>query len=179
MAQAKLVLGKLKELGVTHVVGLPDNASAALFALLERDRDIFLLNVTREGEAFAVAAGIWMGGGTPVVLIQNTGLLESGDSFRGTVMRMRAPLPCLITYRGHESRARYALDSAAEAPDEDTFSRPDLDSTGLVTEPTLRAWGLPFDFLREDQDMPKISWAFGEAERRKRPIALLITSNLV
>ena len=85
MAQAQLVLDALHRHGVTDVVSLPDNSSAALLLLLRESADIRLHSVTREGEAFALAAGLWMGGRNPLVLIQNTGLLESGDSLRGTL----------------------------------------------------------------------------------------------
>ena len=92
MPQARLIVDELKRQHVTHVVGLPDNTSKALFEMLHVERDLRVLSVTREGEAFAIAAGLWAGGATPLVLIQNTGLLESGDGLRGTAMRMRIPL---------------------------------------------------------------------------------------
>lgn len=178
MIRAELVLQELRKWKVTHVVGLPDNTSAALIALLERDRDIRFISVTREGETFAIAAGLWMGGKTPVVLIQNTGFLESGDAFRGTAMRMRVPLLCLITYRGFRKLSRLRTAEAACMLDAETLSRADLDSAAMVTEPTLKAWGLPFDFLQDENDLPKIACAFGQAEADSRPVALLITNDL-
>ena len=106
MIQAQLVLAELKRNHATHVVGLPDNSTVKLFALLREERDIRLVSATREGEAFAIASGLWIGGKVPVVLVQNTGFFESGDSFRGTAMRMRVPLVCLITYRGYRNIVR-------------------------------------------------------------------------
>ena len=177
--QAGLVLEELKKCGITHLVGLPDNTSAGLFSLLTRDKRIRLVTVTREGEAWAVASGLWIGGMTPAVLIQNTGLLESGDGFRGTALRMRIPLLCLITYRGYRKLSRLQAAEAACLLDAETLSRADLDSAALVTEPTLKAWGLPFDYLQEEDDLRKIASAFGQAEAESRPIALLITNDLV
>ena len=81
---AHLILDELRAQGVTDVLGVPDNAAKALLDLLAAEPAIRVLTVTREGEAFAIAAGLWVGGRTPVVLIQNTGLLESGDALRGT-----------------------------------------------------------------------------------------------
>ncbi len=176
--QARLIVEELKKCGVTHVVGLPDNSSAALFSLLARDSQIRLIKVTREGEAFAVASGLWIGGVTPVVLIQNTGFLESGDSFRGTALRMRIPLLCLITYRGHGLSGERPAGASPDQWEVDWLSRPDLDSVALVTEPTLRAWGLPFDFLHDDADMSRISSAFDRARLESRPVALLVTRHM-
>jgi sulfopyruvate decarboxylase subunit alpha len=175
MAQAQLVLDVLSRHGVTDVVSLPDNSSAALLALLRQSSDIRLLSVTREGEAFAMAAGLWLGGRNPLVLIQNTGLLESGDSLRGTLVRMRIPVVCLVTYRGYAKLARL---EARPEPGPEILSRPDLDSVAVMTEPTLRAWGVPFDFLHTDQDIAKISTAFAQVQKLSAPVAVLVTQDM-
>ena len=175
MIQAPLVLAELKRNHATHVVGLPDNSTVKLFELLAGDPDIELVPVTREGEAFAIASGLWIGGQVPVVLVQNTGFFESGDSFRGTALRMRVPLVCLITYRGYRKLAgvgNEALDAAA-------LSAARMDSAALITEPTLRAWGMPFAFVHADADVPEISEAFRKCAEGDRPVAVLITGDLV
>ena len=139
MIRAGLILDELRRQQVTDVLGVPDNASKALLDLLAAEPAVRLLTVTREGEAFAIASGLWVGGRTPVVLIQNTGLLEAGDALRGTATRMRVPLVCLVTVRGHARMAALGLRPSAEALDAELLSRPDLDSVALLTEPTLRA----------------------------------------
>lgn len=176
MAQARSIVEALRRAGVTDLVGLPDNSSAALFTLLKDDGEPVIRLVTREGEAFAMAAGLWMGGRAPAVLIQNTGLLESGDSFRGTVLRMRVPLLCLITFRGYAKLERVGPHSGQ--PDPLLLSRPDVDSAALLTEPTLQAWGLPFDYLHEEQDVPKVNASVDKAHRLSTPVALLITRDM-
>ena len=47
-----------------------------------------------------------------------------------------------------------------------------------MTEPTLRAWGMPFDFLYTDDDVAKISAAFTQAQQRSAPVAVLVTQDL-
>jgi sulfopyruvate decarboxylase subunit alpha len=175
MAQAQLVLDVLSRHGVTDVVSLPDNSSAALLALLRQSADIRLLSVTREGEAFAIAAGLWLGGRNPLVLIQNTGLLESGDSLRGTLVRMRIPVVCLVTYRGYAKLARL---EARPEPGPEILSRPDLDSVAVMTEPTLRAWGVSFDFLHTDEDISRMSAAFAQVQKLSAPVAVLVTQDM-
>jgi sulfopyruvate decarboxylase subunit alpha len=175
MAQAQLVLDVLSRHGVTDIVSLPDNSSAALLSLLRQSADIRLLSVTREGEAFAMAAGLWLGGRNPLVLIQNTGLLESGDSLRGTLVRMRIPVVCLVTYRGYAKLARLG---ARPDPGPEILSQPDLDSVAVMTEPTLRAWGVPFDFLHTNEDISKISAAFAQVQKLSAPVAVLVTQDM-
>jgi sulfopyruvate decarboxylase subunit alpha len=171
LVQARLIADLLRRREVTHVVTLPDNASGALLGRLASSGRPALVWVTREGEAFAIASGLWAGGAAPVVLIQNTGLLESGDALRGTAMRMRVPLVCLVTYRGYASLPARGAPATVEA---DLLSRPDVDSVAVLTEPTLRAWGVPYSFLLGDGDLPRLDEAFARAAREERPVAVLV-----
>jgi sulfopyruvate decarboxylase subunit alpha len=170
---ARPLLEELLRNDVTHVVGVPDNMSAALFRLLENEPSIHLVTVTREGEAFALASGVWLGNGKPVVLVQNTGLLESGDSLRGTAMRMGAPLVCLVTYRGF---AKLPPEDARES--HELMTRADVDSVALLTEPTLAAWRVPYAHYRGPDDLSRLTQAFVQAEELSRPSALLVTRTL-
>ena len=144
-----------------------------VFQLLEEDGEIRLLTVTREGEAFAVASGLWLGGANPVVLIQNTGLLESGDSLRGTAIRMGVPLLCFVTYRGYHKLPEG--DDGAR----DVMTCANVDSVAIVTEPTLDAWRVPYELYRSDDDQERIASAAARAEAESRPVALLLTRSLV
>jgi len=178
MLQARLILEELRRNRVTHVVGLPDNWSAKLFELLGAESGVELVTVTREGEAFAIAAGLWIGGRMPVVLLQNTGFFESGDSVRGTVMRMRVPLVVLITFRGYGRFVESHPCHGADPPDADTLSCAQLDSAALITEPTLQAWGVPYRYLHADGDLTRISDAFLQAAENQQPCAVLVTGEM-
>jgi sulfopyruvate decarboxylase subunit alpha len=151
MLTTRRVLETFKQIGITHVVGLPDNSTAALFHELADDPDIYLITVTREGEAFATAAGLWIGGARPLVVIQNTGLLESGAALRGTLMRMRIPVVCLVSYRGYKT-----LPNPMPPLTPDELSRRDVDSVAVLLEPTLRAWALPYDIITDNVELEKI-----------------------
>jgi hypothetical protein len=50
-----------------------------------------------------------------------------------------------------------------------------VDSCAVLFEPTLRAWGVPYDFLQGDDDIAKIRGSFAQAQEREHPVALLIT----
>lgn len=159
--------------GVTHAVGLPDSVSAALLDELGA-RGVPFVQVTREGEAFAIASGLWLGGATPVVVIQGTGLLESGDALRGTATRMGAPIVALVTYRGHAKLRASGVDPRALPRPRETLVRPDLDTVALFLEPTLEAWGVPFSTCVGRADLPRVGEAFERARREARPVAVLL-----
>lgn len=164
--------------GVTHVLGVPDNTSAPLFDAVVRHPTLRLVPVTREGEAFAIASGLWLGGASPLVVIQNTGLLESGDALRGTALRMAAPIPIVVTGRGWSSMLRAGVGPADERTLE-LLTRADVDSAALLTEPTLEAWGVPYELCAEGDDVVEtIEALIEEARETERPTALILTRDL-
>lgn len=174
MLTTRRLLETFKQLGITHVVGLPDNSTASLFHELAQDPDIYLITVTREGEAFATAAGLWIGGQRPLVVIQNTGLLESGDALRGTLIRMRIPVICLVSYRGYKSLAQ--SDAPMLTPDE--LSRRELDSVAVLLEPTLRAWALSYELVGDNAELERIISAQQRAHEQNFPHAIIITETI-
>ncbi len=112
----------------------------------------------------------------PVVVIQNTGLLESGDSLRGTALRMRVPLLCLITYRGYATMTRRGEIERTDGEwSADALATSDVDSVALLTKPTLRAWGVPYYTYNADHDAPRIPEAWNRARDESRPVGLLLT----
>ncbi len=173
---AARLIERLVALGTTHVVGIPDNDTAQVFERLCGHPTIRLLSVTREGEAFAIAAGLWIGGQQSVVIIQNTGLLESGDSLRGTAGRMGVPLLCLVGYRGYAKMLAAKLATLPRPYDAATLTRADVDSVALLTEPTLAAWGVPFWRHDSDIDTDKVvPHAFETAAQQSQPTVVLLT----
>lgn len=164
--------------GVTHVLGLPDAVSSPLFGVLVRHPVIRLVTVSRDGEAFAIAAGLWIGGAAPLVVVRSTGLLESGDALRGTVMLMAAPVPILVTGRGHASSTPEESGRGDE-PEFGALARPGLDSGAALTEATLEAWGVPFQRCREDDDsVAALLETIDTVRRSQRPTALLLSHAL-
>ena len=150
------VLAQMKKNGVTHVVWLPDSETNWLFLLMKADPSLTLVGVNREGLAFSAASGIYAGGKTPLILIQNTGLMESGDSMRGWTIQMEVPVVLMVGYRGW-TRHGVTTDTAA-----------------TYTERFLMAFGLNYYLVESDADAPRIATAFTEAERTNRPVVVLV-----
>ena len=150
------IIEEFRKNGVTHVVSLPDSETNWMYQLLEAEPTLDLIPVSREGESIAIAAGLIAGGKKPVVLIQNTGMFESGDSIRGMALDLNLPMVMLIGYRGW-TRHGVTPDSAAR-----------------FTEPILRAWGVNYYLVEHDGDAERISLAFEEAQRASQPVAVLV-----
>ena len=144
------VVATLKRCGLSHLVWLPDSEAGFLHAALTQDPDLTLVPVCREGEAMAVALGLMVAGQRPAVVIQNTGLLESGDSVRGAMLDTGFPFFLMIGYRGWHA------------------GEPMTDSAGIYTEPVLQAWGIPYYLVEDDRDLHRIEQACREAQERQQ-----------
>ena len=152
----EMVLEEMKKHGVTHVVWLPDSETNRLYLLMQAEPSLTLVPVSREGLAFSLAAGLSIGGKTPIILIQNTGLMESGDSLRGWALGLNIPVVLMVGYRGW---TRHGVNQ---------------DTAATYTERFLHAFGINYYLVESSADAPRISIAFDEARRTKRPVAVLV-----
>jgi sulfopyruvate decarboxylase subunit alpha len=150
------VMRQMKQNGVTDIVWLPDSETNWLFLLMEADPDLRLVGVTREGHACSIAAGLFAGGRKPMMLIQNTGMMESGDSIRGWLMGLKVPIVLMVGYRGY---TRHGVNS---------------DTAATYTERFLMAFGIPFYLVENDADSDRISVAFKEAQQIQGPVVVLV-----
>src|SRR5262245_30383411 len=101
MLDGPSVAATLAACGVTHVVWIPDSELGTWEPALLAQPDLQLIRVCREGEAVAVAAGLYLGGKRPVVLMQCTGFFEAGDAFRNFVHDLKLPLFFVVGVRGY------------------------------------------------------------------------------
>ena len=87
--------------GSRDVVYVPDNPlSHVLRDFDERFRDVRLVLATREEEAFGIAAGLYLGGRRPAVMLQSSGLGNSLNAITSLVLPYRIPMLMLVSMRG-------------------------------------------------------------------------------
>src|SRR5512138_140445 len=99
------------DLGVTHVITVPDSTIGRWEPAIEASGRVRLVRVCREGEAWQVAAGLHLGGAIPVVMIQCTGLFESGDALRNVIHDWKLPVFSIIGYRSYLDQAKLPGDT--------------------------------------------------------------------
>ncbi len=127
----------IAELGVTHVMWLPDSGLGPWEAALESSPSFKLLRVSREAEAWAIAAGLHIGGARPLVIMQTTGMFDSGDALRNVLFDLGLPLYAIIGARS------YLIENST-------------DTAKHFAEPILRAWGLDYVVLRREDELPRL-----------------------
>ncbi len=146
--------------GVTHVVWLVDTETASLYeALLDAQSagKLQLVPVCREGEALPLAMGLLFGGKQPVVIMQNTGFYESGDSLRALALDFHLPIVLMIGYRGWKPAREEMIDTA-----------------GIYIEPVLDAYRVPYEFLTRSNVDTLIPETFRRADEERHPRAILV-----
>jgi sulfopyruvate decarboxylase TPP-binding subunit len=144
-----------RELGITHVVWVPDSAIGPWEAELEAAAGLALVRVCREGEAWPLAAGLLLGGCSPLVVMQTTGLFESGDALRNVLFDLKLPLFALIGVRNG-----LVADSR--------------DSARTFAEPILRTWGLDCVWIRTPADKPLLAEHYRRCRQAGCPGAALL-----
>lgn len=149
------IASALAELGVPHVIWIPDSALGPWESTLEGTPAFRLVRICREGEAWPLAAGLYLGGASPVVIMQVTGLFESGDALRNALFDLRLPLFGIIGARNW--LARDADDSARR-----------------FTLPVIRAWGIPHVLIAAEADKPKLAEHYRRCRRSAQPGLALI-----
>jgi len=89
--------------GVRDIVYVPDNPLAHLLRALEADhKGIRSTIATREEEAFGIAAGLYLGGGRPAVLMQSSGLGNAANALGSLLVAYQISVPLVISMRGEE-----------------------------------------------------------------------------
>lgn len=145
----------LAELQVTHVIWLPDSGLGSWEAALEGSAAFRLVRVSRESEAWAIAAGLHIGGARPLVIMQTTGLFDSGDSLRNALFDLGLPLFAIV---GHRS---YLIENSP-------------DSAKHFAEPILQAWGIDYVLLKDAGELPRLSEHFRACQTAGKPGIALV-----
>lgn len=151
------IVAAFTELGITHVVWIPDTTTGQWDDALQVAPNIKLIQVCREGEAWAIAAGLYLGGAKPIVIIQCTGLFESGDAMRNIVHDYKLPIYGLVGYRSYLNASSIPGDTCLK-----------------FTEPVLNAWALDTLFIDSEEKKPKFAEHYRACAEKNIPgIALM------
>ncbi|HUE89795.1 MAG TPA: thiamine pyrophosphate-binding protein [Vicinamibacterales bacterium] len=95
------VCAGLHAVGCRHVVYVPDNPlSHVLRVLAEGFADVRTTLATREEEAFGIAAGLYLGGARPTVMLQSSGLGNSLNALTSLLLPYKIPALIIISMRG-------------------------------------------------------------------------------
>ena len=160
---SKAVYQGIKDAGIRFVSALPETWLVYLLQMAEDDPEMTLIEVAKEEEAIGIAAGAHFAGKPNLLLMQNHGFLAAINGIVSLSMLYRVPLCMLIAHRGHMGEPY-----------------PWHTQGGIVTEPVLRALGIPFDYARDPAKVGKqIKEAYTYSKSSLSPVALLLSRDLM
>jgi sulfopyruvate decarboxylase subunit alpha len=103
-AWASAVCAGVHATGSRHVVYVPDNPlSHVLGVFRDTFPDVATTLATREEEAFGIAAGLYLGGLKPTVMLQSSGLGNSLNALTSLLLPYRIPVLMVISMRGDDN----------------------------------------------------------------------------
>ena len=146
--------------GVEFVVSVPDiTTSEGLLRQLAQMAKPRLIRVCKEDEGVGICAGLAYTGKRSLLLIQQTGMLDSINAIRGVAVEYSLPVCMMVgllekepDVRPRESK-RYGV---------------------RIVEPILDAMGIPYHEIEEDADVGRIRPAIDAAYAGAHPTVLLI-----
>jgi sulfopyruvate decarboxylase subunit alpha len=163
VANSQAIYAALRAAGVRLMSALPETWLVHLIRLAEEDREMQLVRLAKEEEGIGISAGAYLAGVRSAMLMQNHGFLASINGIVSLAHLYKIPLLMLISFRG-------------------SFGERDPWQTqgGNITEPLLRALGIPFCYLDSPTMIARrISDAQTLAYSSLQPVALLLTRELM
>lgn len=157
------LLAALQAAHVTHCVTVPDFVQFALHhRLMAEEGDVVNLMACTEDQALTTATGIYVGGGNPIVMMQNQGFFKCLNTVRATCIDSDVPMVFLVGQFGRE------------AENMGQPARKSRRSMVRIIEPLLESLGLKFWNVDEEADIPRVTAAFEHAAATKSAAVVLI-----
>jgi sulfopyruvate decarboxylase subunit alpha len=163
LANSRLIYETLKECDIRLLSALPETWLVHLIWMTDEDPEMTLVRLAKEEEGVGISAGAHFAGVKSAMLMQNHGFLASINGIVSFAHLYKIPLLMLISCRG-------------------SFGEKDPWQTqgGNVTEPVLRALGIPYLFLDSAETVKKrIRHAQTLAESSLQPVAVLLMRDLM
>ncbi|HUG35504.1 MAG TPA: thiamine pyrophosphate-dependent enzyme [Candidatus Limnocylindrales bacterium] len=153
---------ELEAAGFDFFTGVPCSLVEDVIAALEAHPRLPYVPAVREDVGVGLAAGAWLAGKRPAVLLQNSGLGTSLNALVSLSIMYRLPVLLVVTWRGHEGR-----------------DAPEHIQMGQITPRLLDLLSIPQRVAAAESLPADIGWARAEADRLSQPVALVVPPGVV
>jgi sulfopyruvate decarboxylase subunit alpha len=154
------IIGALKAGGIEFVVSVPDiTTSEGLLRPITHDPELRLVRICKEDEGVAICTGLAFCDRRALLLIQNTGLMDSLNAVRAVAVEYEQPVCMMVGLQGKEPD-RKPRDSAKYGV--------------RIVEPILEIMGIDQHLIETEADIAKIRPAIDAAYALSRPLVFLI-----
>jgi sulfopyruvate decarboxylase TPP-binding subunit len=154
------IIAEIKASRIEFVISVPDiTTSEGLLRPLSQGSAPRLIRVCKEDEGVGICAGLSYTGRRSLLLIQQTGLLDSINAVRGVAVEYALPICMMVGL----------LQKEPGVPPRQSK----LYGVRII-EPILDAMGIAYHEIEEEADVAKIRPAIDDAYAQSRPVVLLI-----
>jgi sulfopyruvate decarboxylase subunit alpha len=160
MLEADDFVKGLQGIGFDFFTGVPDVILGGIIAYLTEER--LYIPAVREDEAVAMAAGAYLGGKIPVVLMQNSGLGNSLNTLESLNLIYQIPCLLLVSWRGFEGK---------DAPEHLVM--------GETMTTLLDTVKIPHRTLSVETMVEDLQWTAKTFMEQRIPVALLLKKGVV
>jgi len=160
MIEADDFVKGLQGIGFDFFTGVPDTILGGIIAHLTEER--LYIPAVREDEAVAMAAGAYLGGKIPVVLMQNSGLGNALNALASLNLIYQIPCLLLVSWRGFEGK---------DAPEHLVMGE-----TMITLLDTVK---IPHRTLSVDTMVKDLQWTAKTFMEQRIPVALLLKNGII
>lgn len=154
------IIREIKAGGIEFVISVPDiTTSEGLLRPLAKATEPRLIRICKEDEGIGICAGLSFTGKRGLLLIQQTGLLDSINAIRGNAVEYNLPICMMVGLLEKEPGV---------------MPRQSKKYGVRIVEPILEAMGIVYHNIEGDADVPKIRPAIDKAYADSKPVVLLI-----
>jgi sulfopyruvate decarboxylase TPP-binding subunit len=153
------IIREIQASGVEFVISVPDiTTSEGLLRPLAGGESPRLVRICKEDEGVGICAGLAHCNKRALLLIQQTGLLDSINAIRGVAVEYALPICMMVGL----------LEKEPGVPSRDSKRY------GVrIVEPILDAMGITYLAIEDDRDVGRIKPAIDDAYAHSRPVVLL------
>ena len=103
MIDSELFIQEAKDCGFTTYAGVPCSFLKSFINYINDSNEINYIPAANEGDAIAIAAGVYLGGEYSVVMLQNSGLGNAINPITSLLQTFEIPALIIVTLRGDPS----------------------------------------------------------------------------
>jgi phosphonopyruvate decarboxylase len=152
----------LEQHGYDFFTGVPCSLFSGILRILDTEPRYGYVSAVREDSALGIAAGAYLGGRQPVVLMQNSGLGVSVNAIVSLHQIYDIPVLVLVSWRGQGGQ---------DAPEHIIM--------GDVMEPFLQLLKMPFAVLHPDTMDESLASLTETMRRTRKPVALVVPKGIL
>ncbi len=152
----------LRKCGFDFYTGVPCSILNDIIRYLSITPGFTYISATKEDEAIGLAAGAYMGGKKPVVLMQNSGIGTCLNSLTSLALLYQFPILMIVSWRGHMGK---------DEPEHLLMGEYMLSFLEIMKVPTF--------ILSSDKLEKQVEEAIRIMDSKKIPVALVVKKGVI